>query len=89
MANLPPDVAIAVREYFMNQPQEMKAWESIDLARKKKKPDFAVIRYIRQVLALHDRLKNHAWPVSATLLFHVVLQPCLFFLLDGYGYPQI
>jgi len=48
----------------MTRPEEVKAWQSIELNRKKKKPDFAVIRYIRQVLTLYERLKNHPWPVS-------------------------
>lgn len=61
---------MAVREYFANKPQEVEAWQSIDLARNKKKPDFAVIRYIQQTLTLHDKLKSHPWPVS-TVLYHL------------------
>jgi aspartokinase-like uncharacterized kinase len=69
VASFPPDVSTAVQEYFMNQSNEVEAWKSIDVARKKKKPDFAVILYIRQVLTLHDRLKRHSWPVSSDLFW--------------------
>jgi hypothetical protein len=57
----------------MNQREVVMAWESIELARKKKKPDFAVIRYIRQVLTLHARLKSHSWSVSKSLLLACVI----------------
>jgi len=63
---------MAVAQYFMCQSEEMKAWESIDFAHKKKKPDFAVVGYIRQVLALHDRLKRHPWPVSPVPILHAI-----------------